>query len=130
MRRPETYVGHPLEELDTPALVLDLPAFERNVAALAAFFAGRPAALRPHSKTHKCPQIALRQLAAGAIGITCAKLSEAEVMATAGVVPLPRDGRLVPPIADVRLPDGDRNCHWMPSSDALSALTSTISDSI
>ncbi len=74
-----------MEALDTPALLLDLAAFERNVARMAAFFADKPAALRPHSKTHKCPQIAQRQLAAGAIGITCAKVSEAEVMAAAGI---------------------------------------------
>ena len=52
---------------------------------MAAFFADKPATIRPHSKTHKCPQIALRQLEAGAIGITCAKVSEAEVMAGAGI---------------------------------------------
>jgi D-serine deaminase-like pyridoxal phosphate-dependent protein len=78
-------LGMRVEELDTPALLLDLPAFERNVARMAAFFADKPVAIRPHSKTHKCPQIARRQLAAGAIGITCAKVSEAEVMADAGV---------------------------------------------
>ena len=78
-------IGTSVEELDTPALLLDLAAFERNVARMAAFFADKPATIRPHSKTHKCPQIALRQLEAGAIGITCAKVSEAEVMADAGI---------------------------------------------
>jgi D-serine deaminase-like pyridoxal phosphate-dependent protein len=78
-------IGTPVEELDTPALLLDLAAFEGNVARMAAFFADKPASIRPHSKTHKCPQIAWRQLEAGAIGITCAKVSEAEVMADAGV---------------------------------------------
>jgi D-serine deaminase-like pyridoxal phosphate-dependent protein len=74
-----------VDELDTPALLLELAAFERNVARMAAFLADKPATIRPHSKSHKCPQIALRQLKAGAIGITCAKLSEAEVMAAAGI---------------------------------------------
>jgi D-serine deaminase-like pyridoxal phosphate-dependent protein len=78
-------IGAPVDQLDTPALLLDLAAFERNIARMAAFFADKPATIRPHSKTHKCPQIALRQLEAGAIGITCAKLSEAEVMADAGI---------------------------------------------
>ena len=78
-------IGTPIERLDTPALLLDLEAFERNVSKMAAFFDGKPASIRPHSKTHKCPQIAWRQLEAGAIGITCAKVSEAEVMADAGV---------------------------------------------
>jgi D-serine deaminase-like pyridoxal phosphate-dependent protein len=80
-----TKIGTPIEELDTPSLLLDLAALERNIARMAAFFADKPAAVRPHTKTHKCPQIAVRQLAAGAIGVTCAKLSEAEVMATAGI---------------------------------------------
>ena len=77
--------GMPVDELDTPALLLDLDALERNIARMAAFFADKPATIRPHAKTHKCPQIALRQVEAGAIGITCAKVSEAEVMAAAGI---------------------------------------------
>ncbi len=74
-----------LAELDTPALMVDLSAMERNIARMAAFFKDKPAKARPHSKTHKTPQIALRQIAAGAIGVTCAKLDEAEVMLRAGV---------------------------------------------
>ena len=77
--------GMLIAELDTPALLVDLDALERNIIKMADFFSNRPVALRPHAKTHKCPQIALRQLAAGAIGITCAKVAEAEVMAAAGV---------------------------------------------
>lgn len=83
--RTEPPPGTPIEELDTPALLVDLDAFEHNLRTMACFFAGRSARLRPHAKTHKCPTIALRQLAAGAVGITCAKLGEAEVMAAAGV---------------------------------------------
>jgi len=78
-------IGTPVQELDTPALLIDLDALERNIQKMAAFFAHKAAALRPHIKTHKCPQIAHRQLEAGAIGITCAKVSEAEVMADAGL---------------------------------------------
>jgi D-serine deaminase-like pyridoxal phosphate-dependent protein len=77
--------GTPVQELDTPALILDLDKFQRNVDKMARFFANKPTVLRPHSKTHKCPQIAQRQLAAGAVGITCAKVSEASVMAQAGI---------------------------------------------
>jgi D-serine deaminase-like pyridoxal phosphate-dependent protein len=72
-------------ELDTPALCLDVLALERNIERMAAFFRDKPAKLRPHFKTHKCPLIAWMQLRAGAIGITCAKLSEAEVLARAGI---------------------------------------------
>jgi D-serine deaminase-like pyridoxal phosphate-dependent protein len=52
--------GMTVAELDTPALLLDLDRLERNIAKMAEFFADRPVALRPHAKTHKCPQIALR----------------------------------------------------------------------
>jgi len=74
-----------VEELDTPALVIDLDAMERNIARMAEFFAGVPADLRPHAKTHKSGVLAQRQLAAGARGITCAKLGEAEVMVAGGI---------------------------------------------
>jgi D-serine deaminase-like pyridoxal phosphate-dependent protein len=72
-------------ELDTPALLLDLDAFNENVRLMAQFFADRPTSLRPHAKTHKCPEIARRQMAAGAIGITCAKVGEAEILVEAGI---------------------------------------------
>jgi len=72
-------------EVETPALCLNADALERNIARMAAFLADKPAGLRPHAKTHKCPTIAWKQLEAGAIGITCAKLGEAEVMARAGI---------------------------------------------
>ena len=78
-------VGTPFDEIDTPALMLDLDRFQRNVDKMAAFFAGRQVSLRPHAKTHKCPQVAQRQIAAGAIGITCAKVGEAAVMVEAGI---------------------------------------------
>ncbi|HEX2885316.1 DSD1 family PLP-dependent enzyme [Vineibacter terrae] len=71
--------------LNTPALVLDLDMLERNIAAMAAFARAHGIALRPHSKTHKSPDIARRQIAAGALGNCCAKLGEAEVMAEAGI---------------------------------------------
>ena len=74
-------IGLRKEELDTPTLCLDAEALERNIARMAAFMRSRGVGLRPHSKTHKCPTIAWKQLEAGAVGITCAKVSEAEVMA-------------------------------------------------
>jgi D-serine deaminase-like pyridoxal phosphate-dependent protein len=78
-------IGTPWQELDTPALCLDVAALERNIARMADFCSGAAARLRPHAKTHKSPAIAWMQLRAGAIGITCAKLGEAEVMAAAGI---------------------------------------------
>jgi len=72
-------------ELPTPALLLDLDRFERNLQKMAAHVTAAGKKLRPHSKTHKCPEIARRQVAAGAVGVCVAKVSEAEVMAAAGV---------------------------------------------
>ena len=71
--------------IPTPAAVLDLDAFERNLAKMAARAKAAGLALRPHSKSHKTSAIAHRQIAAGAVGICCAKLAEAEAMAAAGV---------------------------------------------
>jgi D-serine deaminase-like pyridoxal phosphate-dependent protein len=81
---PDPRIGRPLAELDTPTLLLDRAASERNVAKMAAFFRDRPAKLRPHFKNHKCVTLAKRQLAAGAVGMTCAKLGEAEVLVEHG----------------------------------------------
>lgn len=77
-------VGEQIESLDTPTLLLDLEACQANLRRMAEFFADRPAGLRPHFKNHKCVSLARRQLAAGAVGMTCAKLGEAEVLADHG----------------------------------------------
>lgn len=82
---PPATVGAPVNEIDTPALVLDLEAFERNLATMANAVRGSGARLRPHAKSHKCPDIAKRQIQAGAIGICCQKVSEAECFVDAGV---------------------------------------------
>lgn len=71
-------------ELTTPALVIDLAVFERNLNAMAEQCKRAGLSLRPHAKTHKCAEIARRQIAAGAVGICCAKLGEAEALAEAG----------------------------------------------
>lgn len=72
-------------EIDTPALVLDLKATERNIERMAALAAANGKALRPHTKTHKLPPIAHMQVRAGAVGIVVAKVGEAEVMAASGI---------------------------------------------
>ncbi|NUQ64366.1 MAG: DSD1 family PLP-dependent enzyme [Pirellulales bacterium] len=80
-----TVIGLPIEDLDTPTLLLDGPASQRNLARMAEFFRGRKARLRPHFKNHKCPELARRQQEAGSlVGFTCAKLGEAEVLAEHG----------------------------------------------
>src|SRR5579862_7985042 len=75
-------------EIDTPALLIDLDTMEENLRAMAAFFAHRPQKLRPHFKTPKTPEVARRQLEAGAIGITASKVGEVEVLARAGLGPV------------------------------------------
>ena len=82
-------IGQAIEDLDTPTLLLDRAASDRNLAKMAQFFADRKSKLRPHFKNHKCVTLAKRQLAAGnAVGITCAKLGEAEILADHGVTNL------------------------------------------
>ena len=77
--------GAARSDIDTPALLVDLDVMERNIATMSAFFRDRPAKLRPHFKSPKAPAIAARLLAAGAIGMTCAKVGEAEVLVQHGV---------------------------------------------
>jgi len=71
--------------IDTPALVLDLDLFERNLEVMHGLARERGIALRPHAKTHKSAEIGRRQMAAGAIGLCCAKLGEAEALADEGL---------------------------------------------
>jgi D-serine deaminase-like pyridoxal phosphate-dependent protein len=78
-------IGMPLAEVDTPALILDLDAFEGNLKRLDDSLAGRNVMVRPHAKSHKCPDIGKRQMALGAVGVCCQKVSEAEAMVDGGV---------------------------------------------
>lgn len=82
---PAAQPGDPLARVDTPSLALDLTAFEANLRAMQAWADRHEVALRPHAKAHKCPQIALRQLALGARGICCQKVSEALPFVAAGI---------------------------------------------
>ena len=72
-------------DLPTPALLVDLDAFEANVAKMAAHLKSKGRAFRPHAKTHKCTEIAQRLVEAGAVGVCAAKIGEAEVFAAAGI---------------------------------------------
>jgi D-serine deaminase-like pyridoxal phosphate-dependent protein len=110
-------IGQPRsrDRIPTPAAVLDLDAFDRNVAKMAARAKSAGLAFRPHAKSHKCAALAHRQIAAGAVGICCAKLAEAEAMAAAGVgailvtspiagaVQAERAARLAQDLADFRI---------------------------
>jgi D-serine deaminase-like pyridoxal phosphate-dependent protein len=83
--KPPAAAGMALAEVDTPALVIDLDAFERNLQRMADFAARAGVRLRAHAKTHKSPDIAARQVALGAVGVCCQKVSEAEVMVAGGI---------------------------------------------
>ncbi len=81
----ETVIGKHYSELPSPCLLVDLDALEYNIQTMQAMADAKGCALRPHIKTHKSPRIAHLQVAAGAVGITCAKLGEAIVMSHAGI---------------------------------------------
>jgi D-serine deaminase-like pyridoxal phosphate-dependent protein len=83
--RAPAEVGCRLSEVDTPALLLDLSAFERNLRRMAEHLRGTGIHLRPHAKTHKSARIAALQVANGAIGVSCQKVSEAECMVRGGM---------------------------------------------
>jgi D-serine deaminase-like pyridoxal phosphate-dependent protein len=84
IQNPPASVGQRLEDVDTPALILDLDAFDRNLATLKQAVGSR-ARVRAHAKTHKCPEIARRQITAGAVGVCCQKVSEAEALVEGGI---------------------------------------------
>ncbi len=89
--------------LNTPALVLDLEMLDRNIAEMAKFAKAHNVRLRPHSKTHKSADIARRQIAAGALGVCCAKLGEAEALGEQGISGLHITSPVVTPQAIDRL---------------------------
>ncbi len=93
----------PSVELDTPTMLVDEALMELNISEMQSLARSLGCQLRPHIKTHKTPQIAMRQIAAGARGITCAKLGEAEVMADAGVEDILMAYPVVTPIKLQRL---------------------------
>jgi 3-hydroxy-D-aspartate aldolase len=82
---PPAEVGMALEDIDTPALLLDLDAFEYNLKRMASEITSTGLTLRPHGKAHKCAEIARRQIALGAVGVCAQKLSEAEAFVDAGI---------------------------------------------
>ena len=82
---PPAQPGMPLADVDTPSLLIDLDAFERNLQKMADFVTKAGVRLRPHAKTHKSPVIGLKQMQLGAVGLCCQKVSEAEAMVEGGV---------------------------------------------
>jgi len=93
----------PIDAIDTPSLVLDLDAFDRNGALMSEWLSACDLRLRPHAKSHKTPEIARRQLAAGAVGICCQKVSEAAVFVDAGIGDILITNQVVGPAKLARL---------------------------
>lgn len=85
VERYRNQIGRSRGEVTTPALILDLDRARRNIEAMAEKFRDLPAVLRPHIKVHKSPQLARMQVEAGAVGVACATVWEAVVMARAGI---------------------------------------------
>src|SRR3989442_9472745 len=85
MNPPPAEIGAPVAEVETPALVIDLDALDRNIAKMAEFARASGVRVRPHAKTHKSTAIALRQIALGAVGQCVQKVREAEVLGRGGV---------------------------------------------
>jgi len=96
-------IGTQKADLDTPALLVDLDVLEANIAAIMRTCRAHGVSWRPHCKAHKSPDLARKLIAAGAIGITCAKLGEAEVMAAAGIHNILIANQIVGPIKTRRL---------------------------
>ena len=97
--------GTPVEELDTPCLVLDMDALDHNMGVMADFYQDRDSKLRGHSKNHKTPALALRQIRRGGTvgGVCAAKVSEAEVMVNGGVPSVFITSEIVAPLKIDRL---------------------------
>ncbi len=119
MTIPAALVGSAIEDIDTPALLLDLDLMERNIGRMTTAFQPLSAKLRPHAKTHKSPIIAHKQIAAGAIGITCAKVGEAEVMVEGGVRDILIANQIVGPQKIRRLVSLARHTDMMVAVDDL-----------
>jgi len=124
-------IGCPVEELDTPALCIDLDAFEANIAKMAALCREHGVQWRPHSKAHKSPQIAQKLVEAGAIGVTCAKLSEAEVMGVGGINDILVANQIAGPVKMRRLVSAARQCDLIVTvdhADQVAAISRAVSD--
>lgn len=85
VKRPDLVPGDPVSAIETPALIVDLDAFEANLQRMAEFAKARGIRLRPHGKTHKCAAIGVLQMRLGAVGLCCQKVSEAEALVAGGV---------------------------------------------
>ncbi len=112
-------VGLSIKNIDTPALLLDAELLELNIKKMAHFAKEHNISLRPHAKTHKCPTIAHKQIKAGAIGVTCAKLSEAEIMGYSGVEEILIANQIINKEKIERLVSLSRHCQVIVAVDSI-----------
>lgn len=119
MSHRTTSIGRRVRDLDTPVLVVDLAALERNIAKTARILKEAGVNWRPHTKSQKVPAIAHMEIAAGAIGITCAKLGEAEVMVYAGIKSILIANQVVGPQKVARLANLCRHGEVIVAVDSL-----------
>lgn len=103
LQRPAAGPGDSVESIETPALVVDLDAMDRNIATMAAFARRHGLRLRPHAKMHKSAFVAKLQIAAGAVGVCVQKTSEAEALADAGVRDLYISNEVIDPVKLARV---------------------------
>jgi len=115
----ESSSATPFASVDTPALLLDVEALRANIHFLADYFSKRHCKLRPHFKSHKCVKIAKMQMEAGAVGITCAKLGEAEVLADGGIRNILIANQIIGPLKIRRLIDLCRRAEVMVAVDSV-----------
>jgi D-serine deaminase-like pyridoxal phosphate-dependent protein len=124
MNRTEDLPGATLKDIDTPALLLDAVAMERNLKRMAEFAVLHHINLRPHAKIYKAtPQLARLQMAAGAIGITCAKLCEAETLVEAGIQDILIANQIVGALKMARLANLARSSRVMVAVDSFENVT-------
>ena len=129
---PEALVGQGVAAIDTPALVIDLDAMERNLRRMADFAAARGVRLRPHAKMHKCAELARLQMAHGAVGVCVQKISEALALARGGVTDIYISNQVVDPGKLLRLADAvaqQRGVRWaiaVDSADGVARLASAM----
>ena len=129
---PEALVGQGVAAIDTPALVIDLDAMERNLRRMADFAAARGVRLRPHAKMHKCAELARLQMAHGAVGVCVQKIGEALALARGGVTDIYISNQVVDPGKLLRLAEAvaqQSGVRWaiaVDSADGVAQLASAM----
>ncbi|RLG95514.1 DSD1 family PLP-dependent enzyme [Candidatus Bathyarchaeota archaeon] len=110
-------IGMDISEIETPALLLDLDIMEKNIWEMAKYFNQRPAGIRPHIKNHMSPFIAHKQMDAGAVGVCCQTVAEAEIMAYSGIKDILIANEVIGKSKIDRLLDLTRHTHMMVAVD-------------